>query len=58
MRWDARYVRGNVVRSLVFPVMVYTKNRSSYYSAGVTYAETPNKFKELFPTVNLDLYQN
>lgn len=56
LRWDARENDSGVkVRSLVFPVSIFTKNRSSHYSAGVQYAETPNRFRELFPSVKLSL---
>ena len=55
MRYDARRVDGGVQRSLVFPVSVYTRNRSSNYSAGVHYAETPNRFREMYPKVSLNL---
>lgn len=56
MRWDARRTQDGVVRSLVFPIALWTKNRSSYYSAGVTYAETPNRFRTMYPGVNAPLY--
>ena len=56
LRWDARRGGDGVeVRSLVYPLSVFTRNRSSYYSAGVTYVETPNRFRELFPGVKPNL---
>ncbi len=55
LRWDARDTDDGICRSLVFPVGVFTKNRSNFYSAGVTYAETPNRFKELYPNSKIDL---
>ena len=55
LRWDARRGAKGLDRSLVFPVNVFTRNRSNYYSAGVTYAETPNRFRDMFPGVTPDL---
>ena len=49
IRWDARLVNGEVHRSLSFAVLIKTKNRSDFYSAGNTYAETPNEFLKLYP---------
>lgn len=56
MRWDARETDHGTVRSLVFPVVIFSRNRSSFYSAGVTYAETPNRFREMFPDHKIDLH--
>lgn len=56
LRWDARYVEGQVRRSLSYPLLIKTKNLSTYYSAGVTYAETPNSFRALFPKVPQNFY--
>lgn len=56
LRWDARYVDTGLVRSLVFPVSIWTKNRSSYFSAGVTYVETPNRFRDMYPGVKIAQY--
>jgi hypothetical protein len=55
-RWDARHSDGRLIRSLVFPINVWTRNRSSHYSAGATYAETPNRFKDLYPGVKPQLH--
>lgn len=50
LRWDARVTgNGQVARSLSYAVLIKSKNRSDYYSFGVTYAETPNRFREMFP---------
>lgn len=55
LRWDASPDSNGLIRSLVWPVQIYARNRSSFYSAGVTYMETPNKFRELYPDVKFDL---
>jgi hypothetical protein len=50
LRWDVRVSGdGKRVRSLSYAVLIKSKNRSDWYSFGVTYAETPNRFRELFP---------
>lgn len=50
LRWDVRSDgNGALSRSLSYAVLIKTKNRSDWYSYGVTYAETPNRFRELFP---------
>lgn len=50
MRWDGRRLEdGQVWRSLNFAVLIKTKNKSSFYSMGNTYMETPNYFKAFFP---------
>lgn len=57
LRWDARRSDDGLVRSLVFPVSIFSRNRSSHYSAGVTYCETPNRFREFYPGVKHPIYQ-
>lgn len=53
LRWDVRTEdNGRMVRSLSYAVLIKSKNRSDWYSFGVTYAETPNRFRELFPGVD------
>lgn len=53
LRWDVREEdNGRMVRSLSYAVLIKSKNRSDWYSFGVTYAETPNRFRELFPGVD------
>ena len=55
LRWDGRRLPdGRVWRSLSFALLVKTKNKSSFYSRGNTYFETPNRLKELYPTVTGD----
>lgn len=50
VRWDVRRDDGGrMVRSLAYAMLIKAKNRSDWYSYGVTYAETPNRFRELFP---------
>jgi hypothetical protein len=53
LRWDARRLADDRVwRSLSFALLIKTKNKSSFFSKGNVYAETPIKFKELYPEVN------
>jgi hypothetical protein len=52
LRWDARHVGNEIRRSLSFALLIKTKNKSSFYSMGNVYAETPRVFKELYPEVN------
>jgi hypothetical protein len=52
LRWDARAVEGKVLRSLSFAVLIKTKNKSDFYSAGNLYSETPNEFLKLYPNAN------
>ncbi len=54
LRWDARSTDQGVIRSMVFPVEIFTLNPSRSYSFGVTYAETPNRCKELYPDEKLN----
>lgn len=57
LRWDLRVSDdGRKARSLSYAVLIKAKNRSDYVSFGVTYAETPNRFREMFP--NCDLKMN
>lgn len=58
LRWDARNTDQGVIRSLVFPVEIFTLNPSRSYSYGVTYMETPNRCKELYPNENLNFNKN
>lgn len=56
LRWDGRLLRdGRVWRSLSFAVLVKTKNKSDFFSKGNTYIETPNRFRQLYPGVKLEL---
>lgn len=52
LRWDARLVQGHVWRSLSFALLVKTRNKSSFYSKGNVYCETPNAFLRLYPAAN------
>lgn len=51
LRWDCRLRDGKAWRSLAFAMLLKTKNKSTFYSAGNVYAEVPAKFKRLFPNV-------
>lgn len=56
LRWDLRVGDdGQTARSLSYAVLIKSKNRSDWYSFGVTYAETPNRFRELYPHINFRL---
>lgn len=55
LRWDGRYYEGSVRRSLAFGILIKTRTRSDYYSAGATMAETPKGFRSLYPNFNLQL---
>lgn len=55
LRWDMRRTPGGNIRSLVYPVTIWTQNRSSNFTPGVTYAETPNRFRTLYPDHKLNL---
>lgn len=56
LRWDARASDdGKLVRSMSYAVLIKSKNRSDWFSHGVTYAETPNRFREMFPGFDLQL---
>ncbi len=41
LRWDVREVDGRAWRSMSFAMLIKTRNRSSFYSKGNVYAETP-----------------
>jgi hypothetical protein len=51
LRWDGRMVGDRVWRSLAFAYLIKTKNKSSFYSKGNVYMETPNVFRRLYPSV-------
>ena len=57
LRWDARVWEKGIDRSLAYGLLIKTKNRSDYYSAGNTYVETPNRFRGLFPNSDIRLNQ-
>jgi len=48
-KWDARVVNGEVRRSMSFALLVKRRNKSSFYSKGNVYVESPNVFRELYP---------
>lgn len=55
IRWDARNQDDEVTRSLVYPIRIFTKNRSSCYSANVSYLEPMSRFREFYPGVKINL---
>ncbi len=54
LKWDGRLVNGRVWRSLLFAFLIKTKNKSSFYSKGNVYMETPNIFRRFYPSVTGD----
>ena len=55
LKWDAHEADGHLHRSLSFALLVKTRNRATFYSKGNTYAESPGKFRELYPSVTGNL---
>lgn len=55
LRYEARNMGDNLQRSLLFSVSVKTKVRSKYYSAGVTFCESPKGFRELYPDSKIEI---
>lgn len=56
LRWDATPLdNGEIRRSMTFGLMFKTRSRADYYSAGAVMAETPNKFRQLYPNTQLNL---
>ncbi len=51
LRWDVHAADGQRHRSLSFALLLKTRNKAEFYSKNNTYIETPNKFKELYPSV-------
>ena len=55
LRWDGRVLQGAVKRSLSFGILLKTRTRSDFYSAGATMVESPKVFRQLYPNVELPL---
>lgn len=55
IRWDATPKDGEIRRSMTFGLMFKTRSRADYYSAGAVMAETPNRFRQLYPHEPLNL---
>lgn len=53
--WDATVFQGRVRRHLSFMLMFKVRSASDNYSQGCTGVETPAKFRELYPTVQVTL---
>lgn len=53
LRWDARVhpVTQKLVRSLSYAVLIKTKNRSDQITPNITYIETFNRFRDMYPEV-------
>lgn len=51
LRWDARVhpVSKKLVRSLSYALLVKTMNRSDQHSPHITYVETFNRFRDMYP---------
>lgn len=52
LRWDAKVVNGNLIRNLQYALLVKTRSRSDWHSAGATMCETINNFRGLYPSVS------
>lgn len=57
LHWDARVVDGVMKRSMSYILLIKTKNRSDWFSAGVTYCETQRKINDLFPDLHFEVFQ-
>jgi hypothetical protein len=56
LRWEAAVEKdGSISRRLTFGILLKTRSRAAFYSAGATCAETPNSFRQLYPNVPLNL---
>lgn len=55
LNWDATWFQGSIRRNLSFMLMMKVRSGSDNYSQGATGIETPVKFRELYPAVNLTL---
>lgn len=55
LKWDGQASRDGVRRTLSFGLLVKTANRSDFYSCGNTYCLPPNKFRSLYPGVDVEL---
>lgn len=53
IKWDGRPRSGGVIRNMSYAMLIKTRSRSDWYSAGVTLCETPKNFKILYPGVTL-----
>jgi hypothetical protein len=53
--WDAQWHGDRLMRSLLFAVLIKARNKSEFLSKGNVYMETPNRVRELFPHVELNL---
>lgn len=55
LRWDGRPSEGGIRRSMAFGILLKTRTRSDFYSAGATMVESPKGFRNLYPQVTLPL---
>lgn len=56
LHWDAQNVRGYIRRAMHFQMLVKVRTKADFYSQGVTAVETPARFRELYPEVTLQLF--
>lgn len=55
IKWDAQFMGDKLVRSLLFAILIKSRNKASFLSKNNIYAETPNTVRDLFPHVEMDL---
>ncbi len=55
IKWDAQFMGDKLVRSLLFVMFVKCRNKAEFFSKGNTYMETPNRLRDLYSHLELDL---
>lgn len=55
LNWDATWFQGRIRRHLSFMLMLKVRSAADNYSFGCTGVDTPAKFRELFPSVQVTL---
>ena len=53
LKYDGQWIAGDLVRSLLFAVLVKARNKAEFFSKDNIYMETPNKMRALFPHLEL-----
>lgn len=54
LKWNLQVSRnGGFNRSMSYALLIKTRSKSDWYSAGATMCETPNKFRELYPSLTI-----
>lgn len=55
VRWDLHQLGTKLIRSLLYIILVKARNKAEFFSKGNFYLETPNKMRELYPHLDLNL---